>query len=82
MTPNRCHSKPRPAPHTTITVQDGYYEPPVDIEVGQYHTRQPRYVLVPHVMTCACVYGPMNNDPRCGAFPELGLAPCPHKEKK
>lgn len=43
--------------------------------------RTPILADVPHRMSCACVYGPMNNDPRCGAFPDLGLAACPHLEK-
>lgn len=77
MTPNGCHSKPRPTPQTMLRVQDGYHwanSPGPD--------RTDRIVRIKHAMSCACVYGPMNNDPRCGAFPELGLAPCPHKEKK
>jgi hypothetical protein len=82
MIPNPCHSKDRPTPETTITVQDGW------AIITTNRNRQGQHGLVAlkheikHAMSCACVYGPMNNDPRCGAFPDLNLPVCPHKEKK
>lgn len=76
MKPNPCHSQPRPTPETKIIVQDGYFAPPANRD-GAF-TRVPRYREIAHVMSCACVYGPISNDPRCGAFPELQLGPCPH----
>jgi hypothetical protein len=76
MTPNACHSKPRPSADRMLIVQDGYFAPPANR--AEAFTRVPRYVEVPFRMTVACVAGPNMVDPRCGAFPELGLAPCPH----
>lgn len=78
MIPNPCHSKPRPTPETKLIVQDGYFTDPLAQQRGEPFVRMPRYVEIAHVASCACVYGPGNKDPRCGAFPELQLGPCPH----
>lgn len=79
MTPNGCHSKPRPTPQTRIIVRDGWTAAIPETAMGRDELAAAvRFVPVRHVMSCACVYGPTNNDPRCGAFPDLGLAPCPH----
>jgi hypothetical protein len=60
-----------------MIVQDGYFSAP-DNPAG-FFTRKPRYVMIPFRMTCHCVAGPNNpTDPGCGAFPDLGLGPCPH----
>jgi hypothetical protein len=77
MKPNGCHSQPRPTPETRITVQIGYWDPAPN---GQQHTRTARYTEIPHVMSCDCRYSATTEDPRCGAFPDLGMPVCPHKK--
>lgn len=68
---------PRPTPATSYPAQIGY----VEMRDGYDNPcRAPQYRDVKHVMSCDCRYSATTEDPRCGAFPDLGLSVCPHKK--